>query len=242
MTVTKLNNAINNAIFNEKIKLLNGLSSHLRELEEVDTDKVLRYLEDKISSEEKKIIKIKYKGKTPETKKKKTSFYIFWMKRRLQTYTEEQKKKPVEEREGRTERMKSISKEWNVLSKWHESKWNENNWPDFKNTEEYKNDKSKYKKEKEYWNNFYNSNKMSFDFLKIKFDEMRISENENEKKTISVKTEKKRKKKNKSVKSEFVSDSEESQGGMPKFVLDKGVTSVTEDHANFDFDPNEDSE
>ena len=73
MIVTKLNNAINNTIYNEKIKLLNGLSSHLRELDEVDTDKVLRYLEDKISSEEKKIIKIKYKGKTPETKKKKTS-------------------------------------------------------------------------------------------------------------------------------------------------------------------------
>jgi len=194
---TKINNALNDFIFDEKMQMINGIKSHIGKLYSEDDEAIRRILDaidDFASGLEKKTLAIKSKPKKNDSssddestkkKKRKQSFYHYWLGLRLKSFAEEQKTVSNDEKVSKTDRMKKISPEWQVLSKWDNCRWNKDSkqYQDFINTDEY--EKKSFKKEIKYWTDFRSKNLESFLRMKDDYDEKSsASESEAQEKSL----------------------------------------------------------
>ncbi|MEC8541889.1 MAG: hypothetical protein VXY53_08645, partial [Candidatus Thermoplasmatota archaeon] len=98
-----------------------------------------------------------------------------------------------DEKVSKTDRMKKISPEWQVLSKWDNSRWNKDSkqYQDFIKSDEY--DKKSFKKEIKYWTDFRSKNLDSFLRMKDDYDEKSsASESEAQEKSLKSSSTKKK--------------------------------------------------
>ena len=234
---TKINNALNDFIFDEKMQMINGIKSHIGKLYSEDDDAIKRIIDaiDEFASGlEKKTLAIKSKpkrndsssdGESTKKKKRKQSFYHYWLGLRLKSFAEEQKTVSNDQKVSKTDRMKKISPEWQVLSKWDNSRWNKDSkeYQEFIKSDEY--DKKSFKKEIKYWTDFRSKNLESFLKMKDDYDE-KSSASESEVQEKSSKSSSTKKKKDDNIAS-----------------TSKGVTNhQLNDNVNSDDDSDDDSD
>ena len=235
---TKINNALNDFIFDEKMQMINGIKSHIGKLYSEDDEAIKRILDaiDEFASGlEKKTLAIKTKpknndsssdGESTKKKKRKQSFYHYWLGLRLKSFAEEQKTVSNDEKVSKTDRMKKISPEWQVLSKWDNSRWNKDSkqYQEFIKSDEY--DKKSFKKEIKYWTDFRSKNLDSFLRMKDDYDEKSsASESEAQEKSLKSSSTKKKASSSKKKKDDNIASTSK---GVTKHQLDDNVNSDDE--------------
>ena len=181
---TKITNAINSLIFNEKIEQIESIKAFLTENMD-NSEEVCKLLDDFGNLTEKKTIKVKTtKSKTNKDgtprKTRKLSFYNHWLGQRMTSLSNEQQNVPNEQKIVKTQRMSIISKEW---SSYKES--------------------PQFEKEKLLWENEYSEKLKNVEEKKV---EDNVEEKKVEKKTVEKKKVEKKKVEKKKVEKKKVEE------------------------------------
>ena len=172
---TKITNAINSLIFDEKNDQIEAIKAFLTENMD-NSEEVCKLLDDFGNLTEKKTIKVKTtKSKTNKDgtprKTRKLSFYNHWLGQRMTSLSNEQQNVPNEQKIVKTQRMSILSKEW---SSYKES--------------------PQFEKEKLLWENEYSEKLKNVEEKKVEdnVEEKKVEDNVEEKKVEEKKVEEKK--------------------------------------------------